>query len=335
MNLLALDAEPIPVTVLMGFLGSGKTTLLRHLLNHPDMDETAVIVNEFGEVGLDHMLLETSDENMLLLDNGCLCCGLRGDLVDTLHSLLERRVRGEIPPFTRVIIETTGLADPVPVMQTFRTDPLRLSQYELASLVTCFDAVNGRHSVENHGEAERQVALADTIIITKGDLGDVEDAESEIERWNNRSTIHRAVQGEIDPNHVLSGVARFDPQEPREHHHDRIVSVVVKGEAALSWEHVRLSVTELVETHGDKLLRVKGLLMVEGQDGPVSVDGVQHLFHRPRPLETWPEGIDGPFLVGIAENTAADAVRQWLGAVVCPDQSAPSDDENFQESATA
>ncbi|MBT5432115.1 MAG: GTP-binding protein, partial [Rhodospirillaceae bacterium] len=292
MNNLALDAEPIPVTVLTGFLGSGKTTLLRHLLHHEDMDEAAVIVNEFGEVGLDHMLLETSDEDTLLLDNGCLCCGLRGDLVDTLHSLLERRERGEIPAFKRVMIETTGLADPVPVMQTFRTDPLRLSQYELASLVTCFDAVNGAASVENHGEAERQLALADTIVVTKGDLGDISEARAEINRRNDRAAVQEAVQGEICPDDVLGGIARFElpsgdhhdhnGHDHGHHHHDRIVTVVARGERPLTWEHVSRVVADLVEQRGDRLLRVKGLLSVEGQNGPISVDGVQHLFHRPR-----------------------------------------------------
>jgi G3E family GTPase len=327
MNTLALDAEPIPVTILTGFLGSGKTTLLRHLLGHPDMDETAVIVNEFGEVGLDHMLLETSEEDTLLLDNGCLCCGLRGDLVDTLHSLLERRERGEIPAFKRVMIETTGLADPVPVMQTFRTDPLRLSVYELASLVTCFDAVNGSATLGRHAEAERQLAMADTVVLTKTDLDDGAAARAEIARRNPRAALREAVQGALDPGQVLSGQARFDLPEDEGHdhhhhhhnHHDRIVSTVVRGQGPLSWEHVRLAVGDLVEQHGERLLRVKGLLAVEGHNGPVSVDGVQHLFHRPRPLDAWPGKDHTPFLVGIAERTTEEELRGWLRGVLTED----------------
>jgi G3E family GTPase len=324
MSNLALDSEPIPVTILTGFLGSGKTTLLRHLLAHPDLDETAVIVNEFGEVGLDHMLLETSEEDTLLLDNGCLCCGLRGDLVDTLHSLLERRERGEVPAFKRVMIETTGLADPVPVMQTFRSDPLRLSVYELASLVTCFDAVNGIATLEYHAEAERQLAMADTVVLTKGDLGDSETARAEVIRRNNRAILREALQGAIDPDEVLAGQARFDLPPTHEHHdhvhhhHDRIVSVVVRGSGPVSWEHVRLAVGDLVEQHGDRLLRVKGLLTVEGHIGPVSVDGVQHLFHRPRPLEAWPGKDRTPFLVGIGERATHEELTGWLKAVLEP-----------------
>jgi len=324
MSHLALDAEPIPVTVLTGFLGSGKTTVLRHLLAHPDMDETAVIVNEFGEVGLDHVLLETSDEDTLLLDNGCLCCGLRGDLVDTLLSLLERRERGEVPAFRRVVVETTRLADPVPVLQTFRTDPLRLSQFELEGLVTCFDAVNGLRSAENHGEAARQLALADTVIVTKGDLGDSAAARAVVAGANGRAALREAVQGAIEPSAVLNGPPPVAlPEAPHgdghhhgHHHHDRIVSVVVRGEQSLSWDHVRLAVADLVEQHGDRLLRVKGLLKVEGHDGPVSVDGVQHLFHRPRPLETWPGGDETPFLVGIAEHATAEEIGAWLSTVL-------------------
>ncbi len=331
MNTLALDAKAIPVTILTGFLGSGKTTLLRHLLRHTEMDETAVIVNEFGEVGLDHVLLEISEEDALLLDNGCLCCGLRGDLVDTLHSLLERRERGEIPAFKRVMIETTGLADPVPVMQTFRTDPLRLSVYELASLVTCFDAANGEASVAAHGEAERQLVMADTVVVTKADLGDIEAARAEIARRNPRAILREAVQGEIDPDQVLAGQARFDLPQADDHdrghyhhHHDRIVSVVVRGDAPLSWEHVRLVVGDLVERHGDRLLRVKGLLAVEDHDTPVSVDGVQHLFHRPRPLNAWPGEDRTPFLVGIAERVSEQELRDWLRAILDPTASEAS-----------
>ena len=324
MTALALDAETIPVTVLTGFLGSGKTTLLRHLLAHPEMDETAVIVNEFGAVGLDHDLLESSNEDTLLLDNGCLCCGLRGDLVATLQSLLERRERGEVPAFRRVVIETTGLADPVPVLQTFRTDPLRFSLYEIAGLVTCFDAVNGMATLSHHKEAERQLALADTIVVTKTDLPHDEALVRELNRRNRRARLLTALDGACAPADVLQGPAPdalIGPHETHEHHHqhhDRIVSVTVTGREVLTWDHVRRAVAELVERHGDRLLRVKGLLRVEGFDGPVSVDGVQHLFHRPRPLDAWPVGVDAPFLVGIAEGAAAEEIDAWLRAVLEP-----------------
>ena len=324
MSTLALDAEPIPVTVLTGFLGSGKTTLLRHLLAHPDMDETAVIVNEFGAVGLDHHLLETSEEDTLLLDNGCLCCGLRGDLVATLLSLLERRERGEVPAFRRVVIETTGLADPVPVLQTFRTDPLRLSLYEIAGLVTCFDVVNGMATLARHGEAERQLALADAVVLTKTDLPHDAGIAAEVGRRNDRAAVVTAVDGRCEPGDILVAAgpaaqpAVHGDHDHAHHDHDRIVSATVTGTASLSWDHVRQAIADLVERHGDRLLRVKGLLKVEGLDGPVAVDGVQHLFHRPRPLGAWPAGVNAPFLVGIAEGAGADEISGWLRAVLEP-----------------
>ena len=229
--------------------------------------------------------------------------------------------RGEVPAFRRVAIETTGLADPVPVLQTFRTDPLRLSLYELGGLVTCFDAVNGLSTLERHGEAERQLALADTVVLTKSDLADVAPARAEIARRNPRARLVVAVEGDVHPDSVLAPahVAASVPSgHGHHHHHDRIVSVVVTGEGPLSWDHVRLAVAGLVERHGDRLLRVKGLLRVEGFDGPVAVDGVQHLFHRPRPLDAWPADVKAPFLVGIAEGATADEVRGWLGEVLTP-----------------
>ena len=323
MTLLALDAEPVPVTVLTGFLGSGKTTLLARLLRHPAMAETAVIVNELGEVGLDHHLLESSDEDTLLLGNGCLCCGLRGDLVATLQSLLDRRERGEAPAFRRVAIETTGLADPVPILQSFRSDPLRLSLYKLESLVACVDAVSGAATLARHAEAQRQAALADTIILTKNDLADGAPCREAIRRLNPRARLIEATHGDADPDDVLGSRAAMDAVSlgdngDHSHGHGRIVSVTMRGGPTLAWDHVRQAVAALVERHGDSLLRVKGLLAVEGMEGPVLVDGVQHLFHRPRPLEAWPRGVAAPFLVGIAEDVEPEDLRAWLAAVLAP-----------------
>ena len=317
MTLLALDAEPIPVTVVTGFLGSGKSTLLRHLLGHPEFADTAVIVNEFGAVGLDHLLLETSEENTLLLGNGCLCCSLRSDLVATLLRLLERRERGEVPRFRRVAVETTGLADPVPLLQTFLADPLRLSRFAAAGLVTCFDAVNGAATLARRAEAQRQLALADTVVITKCDLAPPESARREIGRCNDRAAVVEAVRGAVHPESVLRDTVpavRAAPVPSRGH--GRIVSVTVTGALPVAWDHVQASVAALVETHGDRLLRLKGLIGVEGHEGPVAIDGVQHLFHRPRIMEAWPAGLSSSVLVGIADGTPAEELRGWLEAVL-------------------
>ena len=164
------QASPIPLSVLTGFLGSGKTTLLNALLQHPDMSETAVIINEFGEIGLDHLLVETADEDIMEMSSGCLCCTIRGDLINTLNDLLERRDAGDIKRFERVVIETTGLADPAPVLHTIMNHPYLVVRYRLESVVTVVDAVNGMATLDAHAEAVKQAAVADRLVISKTDL---------------------------------------------------------------------------------------------------------------------------------------------------------------------
>src|SRR4029453_3179385 len=193
--------ERIPVTVLTGFLGSGKTTLLNKLLRRPELADTAVIINEFGEIGIDHLLVEKSnDEGMVTLNSGCLCCTVRGDLVRTMSELFLKRAKGEVSPFKRMVVETTGLADPAPLLHTLMTDPLVASRYRLDGVVTTVDGVNGTSTLDNHEEAVKQAAVADRILLTKSDIADA----PKLSELNPGAPFHSISAGEIDPNEILN-----------------------------------------------------------------------------------------------------------------------------------
>ena len=207
------QANRLPILVLTGFLGSGKTTLLSKLLRDPDMANTAVVINEFGDVGLDHMLVESSDEDTILMDSGCLCCTIRGDLVDTLRGLFRKRVTGDVPEFDRLVIETTGLADPAPILHTLMNDPLICARYRLDGVLTTVDALHGLSQLDAQFESVKQAAVADRILITKTDLAsatDVEALRARLRGINPAAPMHDVSQGDIAAKHVLN-VGLFDP----------------------------------------------------------------------------------------------------------------------------
>lgn len=278
---------PIPVTLITGFLGSGKTTLLRHLLDQPELGDTAVIVNEFGDIGLDHLLLERGDEATLLLDSGCLCCTLQGDLVTTLQSLLDRQVRGEVPAFSRVMIETTGLADPGALVRMFWTDPLRLSRYTFDRTVTCVDTVAGVESLARHREARRQVAFADMLVVTKTDLGASDALIAKVLTMNAEAVIVTAAMGDVPPdilfamdrNAAASGRDNMEPES--DHRLSDIVTVSCTHEGTVGWGQLEAGLSEFIGRYGSDLLRLKALLAVDGIDELVRIDAVQGCFHRP------------------------------------------------------
>lgn len=279
---------PIPVSVLSGFLGSGKTTLIRNLLANPAARDTAVIVNEFGEVGLDHLLVEAAEEDTVLLGNGCLCCATHGDLVRALRSLLERRERRELPAYKRVIVETSGLADPGPILQTLMSDPLRLSRYHLAGLVTMVDGVVGKKTLATYGEAERQARLADRLLISKGDLAAVKDLAAALSQMAPTTILDGAV-----PDSAL--LFDFPPEKPRQRdfdgaaHSEGITTIARTFDQRFTEQQLEDWLSFLVERHGERILRLKGIFRIAGEDRALAVHVVQHVRHRPQRLDNLPD----------------------------------------------
>jgi G3E family GTPase len=310
-----------PVTVVTGFLGSGKTTLISRLLRDPRLVNTAVIVNEFGEVGLDHALVEPIRGEVVLLAQGCLCCALNGDLSATLEGLDTKRAAGAVPDFDRVIVETTGLADPAPVLQTILDRPMLLRGYRLGHVVTTVDAVTGAATLDHHGEAVRQVAIADRLLLTKPDLVEKERSDAlrrRVRDLNSRAPIWFVSHGEVDPQPILAeeeALVGIEPPAVSQDraslgpgHAQRIATISLEFPQPLPYAGLREWLGDLVGAHGEQLLRVKGIVAVQGQDRPIVVHGVQHLFHPPRQLASWPAGLARSTLVFILDGLDPSAI---------------------------
>jgi G3E family GTPase len=301
-----------PVALVTGFLGSGKTTLLSRLLAHPEMGETAVIVNELGEVGIDHHLLRRVDERTVLLQSGCVCCALRGDLADELRDLVARRERGEIPAFRRVVVETTGLADPAPIVYTLLSEPLVKHQFELESVVTTVDAQHGLR----HEESVKQAAIADRLVVTKIDAADPEPVKAQLRRLNPGARLFEAAFGDISPSDLFDGEERdardlvFD--ESPAHSHDMRALCLTLDEP-VDWTAFGIWLTMLLQARGQDVLRVKGLLNV-GADGPLVLNGVQHVVHPPEHLPSWPDDDRRSRLVFIGRGFERDELERSLMA---------------------
>ncbi len=303
-----------PVTLVTGFLGSGKTTLISRLLAHPDMGETAVIVNELGEVGIDHHLLRRVDERTVLLASGCVCCTLRGDLADELRDLHSRRARGEIPAFKRVVVETTGLADPAPIVYTLAAEPVVRHHYVLESIVATVDA---RHGLLEP-ESVKQAAVADVIVLTKVDVADPDEIEAHARRLNPAAEIVEAAFGDVEPGRLF-GRPQRDPRELRleEHGHaGEIRPFCLFFDEPLDWTAFGIWLTMLLQARGRDLLRVKGLLNVGGPGGdsrgPLLLNGVQHVVHPPEHLEAWADDDRRSRIVFIGRGLERAAVERSL-----------------------
>jgi len=309
----------IPVSVVTGFLGAGKTTLLRRFLASPQGAGTAVIVNEFGAVGIDDALVRGSADETVLLGNGCICCITRSDLQLALRRLVFDRERGSVPPFARVVIETSGLADPGPILQTFSTDRALGGEFHVDAVLAVIDAVNGEANLAAAAEARKQAILADRIVISKTDLAAaaaVEDLKRRLRQLNPRADIDVAIAGALDPERLIApaGTERSGFVAEAEHS-DGITSFVIEAAERLDWPTFARAMETLTALRGADLLRVKGLLNVAGCRGPVVIQYVQHLAHPPVELERWPDDNRTSRIVFITRNMAERQVRDLFAAV--------------------
>jgi G3E family GTPase len=340
-------AEPIPLTVLTGFLGAGKTSLLNRLVTDPALAETAVIINEFGEIGLDHLLVRPIREGVVLLQSGCLCCTLRGDLVDALEQLLRDLDNGRAV-FRRVILETTGLADPAPVLQTAMAHPYLVMRYRLDGVITVVDAVNGAATLDEHLESVKQVAVADRIVLTKSDLVDTPDRTEANERLIERlralnpaapildaaaeaTPANLLACGLYDPERKSPDVKRWLAAEAYEQqhaghdhahrHHDvnrhdeRIRAFAFAADAAVPAPMFDMFLDLVRSVHGANLLRLKGIVkLAETPAQPVVIHGVQHIFHPVVQLPSWPDGDERTRIVLITRDLDPRAVQKLFDA---------------------
>jgi G3E family GTPase len=314
-----------PVTMITGFLGSGKTTLLGRLLRDPAMQRTAVIVNEFGEIPLDHDLIQTSDESFIQLTNGCICCSVTSDLGATLHELAARRAAHDVPCFERVAIETSGLADPVPLVHALMRDRAINSIYELETIVTTVDAVTGLATIERYTEALRQAAIADTLVITKSDLREAQ-TQALIERLrmvNPGATLHDVQHGVVDASVLLGGIKHrlpnpqegltYEHTEARHRHSEDFQNFCIVREEPVSAVGLTLFLTGLADNLGPDLLRMKGIVNVlEDPERPAVIHGVQHVYYAPEWLERWPSADRRTRLVFIGRHKPA----RWVSALL-------------------
>ena len=301
----------IPVTLLTGFLGSGKTTLLRGLLRHPEFTDAAVLINEFGEAGLDHLLVDALDAEPILLSNGCICCTIRGDVSRAIRNLYNRRQVGTLPPFRRLLIETTGVADPGPIVATILSDLVIRHHFRIGLVVTTVDAQQGRAALLQREVMRRQAAAADLVVITKTDLaarGETECLRSVLTALNQTARLFEGPMGSLDPGLVaLDGEGAGShwlnaASAPPDLSHGRARSIVLTTEEPIRWSAFGLWFSLLAHRHGDRLLRMKGLLAVEGSHTPVAVHAVGAVVYPPEHISVWPDGTRTSRLVLIVED---------------------------------
>ena len=333
-----------PVTLLTGFLGSGKTTLLNRLLRQPGVEETAVLINEFGAVSIDHLLVRETSENLTVLSNGCICCSVAGDMVQALRDLYFKRANGEVPAFKRVIIETTGLADPAPIMHTLIEMPLVAARYSLAGIVTTVDAEYGERQLDQHLESVKQAAVADRIVLTKTDCVPRETVDTlcaRLRALNPGAQIHEAVSGDIDPA-VLFNTGLYQPGQKSPdvqswlraeayrpipatasagpfnrarsatRHDERFRAFAVIFDQPIIWQQLVDALETLTTLRGNQLLRIKGIVNVAGEECPRAIHAVQHTIYPVAQLAAWPDEDRTTRLVFITRDLDEGFVRDTL-----------------------
>jgi G3E family GTPase len=328
-------AGKIPVTIITGFLGSGKTTLISELVRHPEMNRVALVINEVGEIGIDHDLIESSTENISLLSNGCICCSVRTDMQETLRDLFAKRSVGEVFDFDRVIIETTGLADPAPVLQTLVSDTLLEAQFRFDGLVTLVDVVNFPIMVQTQKEIVKQIAIADKLFLTKSDLinsASLATIQNQIRELNNLAPMIVITQGKVSPLELMnlglsstkssSKILSFLGEQTEsgkylgqfvQAHDSGIQTLSLRFTDPFTWEAFSSALDLLSNLRGPDLLRMKGIINVSGQ--PVVVQGVQHIFHPPVHLKDWPSDDHNSRMVFITRHIEEKLIRNLFDAV--------------------
>ena len=336
----AVHKTGTPVSVITGFLGSGKTTVLNALLKHPRMTETAVLVNEFGEIGIDHLLFEALDNDVVLLAAGCLCCTIREDMVASLRLLFERRAGGQVPEFRRVVIETTGLADPAPILHTLLVGATEPTPWAFDGVVTTVDAVNAHRQLSAHRESVNQAAVADRLLITKSDIAqghELAALRTRLRTINPGAPILTAHHGDIDPAELFDAGPLAGPQRrrpdverwlgetataPGSHDHhagahdDGVRALSLTADAPIQIYRFVRWVETLLEAHGERILRLKGILDVAGDARPVVVHGVQHIFHPLGRLAEWPGPDRRSRLVLIVRDLDVEPIAREFRRVV-------------------
>jgi G3E family GTPase len=340
----------ISVHLITGFLGSGKTTLLQRALASPAFANTAVVINEFGEVALDHLLLQRVDSDTVVLSTGCVCCTLRTDLGAALRELVDKRERGRVPPFDRLVLETTGLADPAPILFTLTADPVLRHHFRLGNVVTTIDAVNGGQHLVRHLESVKQVAVADRMVVTKTDLVDrarVDGLRAVVRRYNPTAPLFETPDASLVLDRLFTAEILDSPPrggdspsgrraplpssgagdggDATDRHTREITAVSLIVDVPLDWTAFGMWLTMLLHAHGDDVLRVKGILQIRGVPTPVVIHGIHHLVHPPTSLPRWPTADHRSRLVLIVRSLPAPIIERSLRAflrLVPPERSA-------------